>query len=62
MVVNADIFSYVPVMHAKGEYYFSDLMAQFTKDHEVYAVIGDEHHMQLTSPKDIDFLNTTNEY
>ena len=62
MVVNADIFDFTPVMHAKGEYYFSDLMAQFTKRYAVYAVIGDEHHMQLTSPKDIDFLNSTNEY
>ncbi len=58
MVVNSDIFAYTPMLHPNGEYYFSDLMAQFCKDHKVVAVAGDPKHSQLTSPQDIERLNT----
>jgi bifunctional UDP-N-acetylglucosamine pyrophosphorylase/glucosamine-1-phosphate N-acetyltransferase len=59
MVVNSDIFSYTPILHKKGEYYFADLMAEFCKHHDVVAVVGDPRHSQLTTPEDIERLNTT---
>lgn len=57
MVVNSDIYSYKPVIHDKGEYYFADLMAKFCSQHKVRAVIGDHKHSQLTSPEDVKRLN-----
>jgi NDP-sugar pyrophosphorylase family protein len=59
MVVNADIFNYPLEKHPNGEYYFSDLMKQFIKNHDVYAVMGDPGHGQLTTPADIDRLNSS---
>ncbi len=58
MIMNSDIFNYEPELHeVKNEYYFTDLMKKFAKDHKVFAVIGDEMHTQLTSPEDINRLN-----
>jgi len=57
MVVNSDIFSLIPNLHEKGEYYFADLMAEFCKNHKVVAIIGDPNHTQLTTPSDVEKLN-----
>ncbi len=57
MVISADIFNYGPPKHENGEYYFSDMMGHFIKEHDVYAVMGSEGHTQLTTPADIDRLN-----
>lgn len=40
MVVDKDIFKYQPVKHANGEFYFSSMMDQFSKDHHVQMVNG----------------------
>ena len=56
MVISADIFNYDPPRHANGEFYFSDMMGQFIKEHDVYAVMGSEGHTQLTTPADIERL------
>lgn len=56
MVVNADIFSYdLPAQHS-GEYYLTDMMATFIKQHNVYGVIGPEQP-SLTTPEDLNKLN-----
>jgi NDP-sugar pyrophosphorylase family protein len=57
MVINADIFDYQLKKHPNGEYYFSDLMGQFIKNHDVFAVMGSPGHCQLTSPADLERLN-----
>lgn len=56
MVVDASIFSYIPEKHANGEYYFSSLMKQFIRDHDVTAVIGSKYHGQLGTPADLKRL------
>ena len=40
MVVDKDIFKYKPIKHANGEFYFSSMMDQFSKDHHVQMVSG----------------------
>jgi dTDP-glucose pyrophosphorylase len=58
MIMNTNIFSYKPELHPeKKEYYLTDIMKKYAQDHNVVAVIGDTHHMQLTSMGDIDILN-----
>lgn len=57
MVLNTDIFSYPLVRHPSGEQYFSDLMNQFVRAHDVRAVSASPGHTQLTDPADIERLN-----
>lgn len=40
MVVDKDIFKYQQLKHANGEFYFSSMMDQFSKDHHVQMVQG----------------------
>jgi len=61
MVVNADIFKYQPKQHASGEYYFSELMNQFVKNHEVMAVISSPHP-QLTTVEDLKKLDQPHDF
>lgn len=56
MVVNSDIFSYQLAAHPNGEYFLTDMMAGFIKQHDVYAVIGPEQPA-LTTPEDLEKLN-----
>ncbi|MEK7125803.1 MAG: nucleotidyltransferase family protein [Patescibacteria group bacterium] len=56
MVVNSDIFSYNLVPHPNGEYYLTDLMANFIKNYDVYAVVVPEQP-GLTRPEDLENLN-----
>lgn len=56
MVVDSDIFNCQLVPHASGEYYFSSLMNQFVKNHEVVAVMSPPHP-QLTTVEDLRKLD-----
>lgn len=53
MVVNADIFNYIPEKHETGEYYLTSMMNQFLKDHKVRAVMG-ANRPSFSSPEDIN--------
>lgn len=53
MVINSDIFNYVPIQHLNGEYYLSSLMRQFIKEHDVYAVYG-RMRPAFISPDELD--------
>ncbi len=59
MVVSADIFKYDLIKHANGEYYFSDVVGKFLKDYGMTAVMASPGHTQLTTPNDIDFLDSS---
>ncbi len=59
MVVSSDIFKYPMVKHKNGEYYLTDLMNGFVKDHDVYAVYGRQRPPFL-SPDEIDKIDPIN--
>lgn len=61
MVVNSDIFSYQLIPHPNGEYYLTDLMAEFIKNHDVHAVIGTPQP-SLTSVADLAGLDKKHNY
>ncbi|MDP2696279.1 MAG: nucleotidyltransferase family protein [bacterium] len=56
--LNADIFNYVPDQHETGEYYLTDMMNQFLKDHKVHVVIG-KNRPSFSSPEDISAVHET---
>lgn len=52
MLVNFDIFNYLPEKHETGEYYLTSMMNKFVKDHKVYAVIG-SNRPSFSKPDDL---------
>lgn len=57
MIVDSDIFDYLPDLHIDGEYYFSTMMNKFVKDHSVVAVYGSVEHGQITAPEDLKIMS-----
>lgn len=57
MVIDSDIFDYLPDLHTDKEYYFSTMMNKFIKDHPVVAVYGSAQHGQITAPEDIGIMS-----
>lgn len=53
MLVNSDLFNYIPEKHETGEYYLTSLMNKFVKEHNVKAVIA-KNRPSFTSPEDIN--------
>lgn len=53
MVASTELFNYLPEKNANGEYYFSSLMNEFCKHHEVFAVQGHKEHAQISTPEDL---------
>ena len=54
MVLNSDIFNYEPLPNQKGEYYFTSLLNQFVKDHEVFPVPMKNFIGDVTAPGDLE--------
>ncbi len=53
MVLNTDIFWYVPAL-TKGEFYFSSMVDKFTRAHNVVPVQLQKTIIGITSPEDIE--------
>lgn len=56
MIVDSDIFNYMPDLHVDGECYFSTMMNKFAKGHDVFAVLGSPEHGQITAPEDLKLM------
>ena len=54
MVLNGAIFNYRPQPHASGEYYFTSLLNQFVKDHQVVPVMSVGIISDITTPADLE--------
>lgn len=52
MVLNTDIFIYTPTL-TKGEYYFSEMVGLFVRDHKVLPVNARNFIGDLTAPRDL---------
>lgn len=52
IVIDTNVFKYLPKKHSNGEYYFTSMMNQFLKKYPVYAVFG-KKRISLTSPSDL---------
>lgn len=53
MVLNTDIFTYLPSL-IKGEYYFSTMVGSFVSDHKVHPVNAKNFIGDLSAPQDLD--------
>lgn len=53
MVLNTDIFWYVPTL-TKGEFYFSSMVDKFTRTHKVVPVLLQKTIIGITEPQDIE--------
>lgn len=56
MVINSDIFNYVPTQHSNGEFYLTSLMNQFTARHQVQAVFGHKRPA-FVSPDELEKIS-----
>jgi len=53
MVINTDIFNYIPI-RTKGEYYFSTMIDKFVEEHKVYPVMSTNFIGDVTKPEDLE--------
>jgi NDP-sugar pyrophosphorylase family protein len=56
MVVNSDLFDYMPKRNKNGEYYLTSMLDQFLRDHRVYAAKGTPD-LYFISARDVDKFN-----